>query len=338
MAKSGCIYGDSGTFKTTAVAHFAHYIAEATGKATLLFSSDGGGWSACDAEIEAGMIRPFRCDTGLPLPILRRVSQGYWPENPTEPDITKMNFTKVNWDEVGGIAVEGLTSISTMIMRHLADKAIKTGEDATSQFSQSLLVDGTVISEKFAGNSKGHYNFMHRVLYGTVMNFISLPVAYVLFTALEKRAEDDDRTLIYGPATEGKASTPHIPSWVGDCIHAEAASVKRIVKGPNPANPKEMIDTEISDTVCRYWFRKHPDARTSVMYPAKPRVVPAKVEALNAAYPGGFFIPTPTAGFDTYLHKIDELKLDSADSLKGWRERLDAKLGRKPQQQAVATK
>src|ERR1700678_1774529 len=64
MARSGCLYGSTGTYKTTAIAHFSRYIAETTGKATLLLSADGGGWTPCDEEIAVEMIRPYRLDVG----------------------------------------------------------------------------------------------------------------------------------------------------------------------------------------------------------------------------------------------------------------------------------
>jgi hypothetical protein len=83
MADSGVIYGPTGSFKTTAGAHLAHYIAELTGKATCLFSSDGGGWKACEEEIAAGMIRPYRCDSAtIPLPIVRKGLAGILAREP----------------------------------------------------------------------------------------------------------------------------------------------------------------------------------------------------------------------------------------------------------------
>jgi len=51
MARSGVIYGASGTFKSTAGKHFSRYIYKKTGKATLLFSLDGGGWGPMEPEI-----------------------------------------------------------------------------------------------------------------------------------------------------------------------------------------------------------------------------------------------------------------------------------------------
>lgn len=331
MARSGCIYGSTGTFKTTAIAHLSRYIAEKTGKATLLFSADGGGWGPCQEEVDAGMIRPYRCDTAtIPLPILRKVSQGYWPRNPDEPDISKVSFVPVNWDEIGGIAVEGFTSIGTMLMRHAADKALNTGQEATSTFVQPILVNDQMTQEKFSGNSKAHYNFTQNQLYGMTMNFTSLPVDYVLFTGLEKKAEDDDRTTVYGVAVPGKAITNMIPTWIGDLIHAQDYAVPRDVQVPDPLKPGSMITTQVIDTVCRYYFKKHPDPGTNIMFPAKPRVSHGAVQELDKVYPGGYFEPTTEKGFDEYLRVIDRLTTAKSGSLQGWREKMDLKLRPKP--------
>ena len=78
-----------GDVKTTAVAHFSHWVAETTGKCTLLFSSDGGGWEPCEEEVLAGMIRPFTCDVRLhPVADDPQDIEGSWPENPEETDIS----------------------------------------------------------------------------------------------------------------------------------------------------------------------------------------------------------------------------------------------------------
>jgi hypothetical protein len=55
------------------------------------------------------------------------------------------------------------------------------------------------------------------------------------------------------------------------------------------------------------------------------------VGELAKRFPGGFFVPTPDQGFDQYLRVVDELAKDAAqsDKLKDWRQKMDAKLGRK---------
>lgn len=328
MARSGIIYGDSNTLKSTAGKHFSHYIYERTGKCTLLLSLDGGGWIPMQPEIDAGIISAYRCNIEVPLPTLRKISQGYWPLNTAATRAAETDLRLVDWAKFGGMIVEGVTSISQAMMRHLADKGIKTGEDATSPFAQSVLVDGKVVSEQFAGSSRAHYNFVQNQLYSLITNFNSLPCEYVLFTGLEARSEEDDRTLIYGPQIAGKKATALIPSWVGDCIHSQGISVRRTVQVPDVADPKKMVDSEIVETRVRMYFMKHPDPITNILYPAKPRVTPEAIPGLMKEYPGGYFEPGLEEGFDQYLHTIDRLNQGQTDRLAKWRAEVDVRFGR----------
>ncbi len=330
MARTGIVYGNSGVFKTTAVKHFARYIYERTGKKTLGVSMDGGGWAPMNPEIQAGVIVPYRCSAVLPLPILRKISQGYFPENPDEHDLSKLNLRRIDWSQFGGVFVEGLTSISQAVMRYLADSNVKTGEEATSPFSLRVLVDGQAVTETFAGNSRGHYGFVQNFLYSIVSNFSALPCEYVLFTALESRTEEDDRSTIYGPQVAGKKATNLVPSWVGDCLHSEGYPVERVIEVADPKDSTKKISQTLVETLVRTYFVKHPDPSTGIMFPAKPRVTPEKVASLMARWPGGYFEPTPQHGLDTYLHEIDRLDSSQGDEVAEWRKAIDKKFGRGP--------
>lgn len=289
-------------------------------------------------EIDAGIIRAYRCNTEVPLPVLRKISQGYFPRDEKESDITKTDMRLVDWSEFGGVIVEGITSISQSIMRHLADKGIKTGEEATNQFGQQVIINGKVEVEKFAGNSRGHYGFVQNALYSMIMNFGALPCDYVLFTGLESRTEEDDRSTVYGPQIAGKKATNMVPSWVGDCIHAQGFPVERTVEVPDPKDTTKKITSTVIDTVVRYYFTKHPDPVTGILFPAKPRVTPEQIPALMRIYPGGYFEPGLTQGFDTYMKNVDALGGKQVDELQKWREQMDQKFGRgaKPVVEAMA--
>jgi hypothetical protein len=328
MARSGCIYAESGCFKSTAGKHFSHYIYEKVRKKTLLVSLDGGGWGPMQPEVDAGIINAYRCGMEVPLPTLRNISKGKWPIDPTQTRANATDLHDVDWNEYGGMIVEGISSISQALMRHLADNQIKTGEEATSPFSQRVLVDGVVKTETFAGNSKAHYGFVQNQMYSLITNFTSLPCEYVLFTALPSRAEDDDRTPIYGPQVAGKKATALVPSWVGDCIHGEGTAVRKTVTVPNPADPKQKIETEIVDTVVRMYFIKHPDPVTGIMFPCKPRVSPEVIPELMKRFPGGYFEPTLEHGFDDYLKTVDELNAHQKGQVDEWRRKVDEKWGR----------
>lgn len=337
MARSGVIYGGTGTRKTTQVKRFAHYIAKKTGKATLLLSTDGGGWAPCQPEIDAGMISPYRCETAnLPLVLLRKISQGYWPENPEETNPGKINLVPMDCDKFGGLAVEGWSSISNVVMRYLPDKGISVGgenrKNANSNmaFNQRVQVNGEWQAEEFGSSTRGDYGFVKNYLYGFVMNCNALPLEYVLHTALEAKTEDDDRTTINGPMIAGKKATSECGAWVGDMIHAQDYPKVTKHQVPDPSDPKKMIETDIIDMTVRFHFKKHLDPTTGIPFPAKPRVTPEQLMAMDKRFPGGYFEPTADGvnAFDAYLETIDELAKGQSDSLTGWRERMDAKLGR----------
>jgi hypothetical protein len=326
MARSGVIYGGSGSLKTTAVKHFSNYIYEKTGRNTLLLSMDGGGWDPCAPEVAAGQIRPYRCSMEIPLPTLRMVSRGYFPENTLETDPSQINMVPVNWEEFGGLAIEGLTSISQAIMRYLSDNGMVVGGEKSLPgiFSQKIHVDGAVKTESFGSSTQGHYGFVQNYIYSFVMNAISLPCEYVLFTALESRTEEDDRTTIFGPQIAGKKATALVPSWVGDCIHSQDYPVERQTKVKDEVTG-EVKEISRVETLVKSFFVKHPDPGTGILFPAKPRITPEKYAELLKEYPGGYYVPTVDRGFDRYLQTIDRLTRSQTDSVAEWRRSVDAK-------------
>src|SRR5207249_2860120 len=113
-------------------------------------------------------------------------------------------------------------------------------------------------------------------LYSLISNFTSLPVSYVLFTAHEKKYAEDGELQV-GINVPGKAITPLVPTWLGDCIHAQDYPVKEVVQ-VRDANAEGGVRAEETIRVrCRYYFVKHPDLATGAIFDAKPRVTHSKV-------------------------------------------------------------
>jgi hypothetical protein len=326
VARSGVIFGKTGSYKTTAVKQFARYIYEVTGKSTLLVSMDGGGWDPCVPEVGAGIIRPYRASQQLPFPVLRLICRGYFPEEPEEIEASKINMLPVDWTKFGGLAVEGFTSISNACMKYLSDHAMLVGGERAIPgiFSQRINVAGAVSEEKFGSSTQGHYGWTQNFIYSLVNSAVSLPYLYVLFTALESRTEEDDRSTTYGPAIAGKKATRDCPSWVGDCLHYEDYGIEKSITVKDEASG-EGRESKRVETLVHAYFVKHPDPVTGVMFPAKPRVTPEQIPALMKQFPGGYYIPTIEHGFDTYLHTIDRLNVGQTDTAKAWRDQIDAK-------------
>ena len=335
MARSGVIYGGTGTFKTSQVKWLARHIAATTGKRTLLLSCDGGGWEPCRPEVEAGMISAFRVDSAtVPLPMLQLVSRGYWPEHPDADSPAGLDFRPIDWRDVGAMAVEGWTSIGAVVMRYLPASGISVGGEDRAKlggWSQPVTVDGQVMNMNFLSNTRGDFGFVQNQLYGLVMNFNALPCQYVLYTALESKTEDDDRTTIYGPSIPGKKATSQCGAWVGDMIHAQDYQVPRNVQVPNPKAGELPLEQTVFDVTVRYFYKRHPDPATGILFPAKPRVAPERIAELEARFPGGYFEPTADGHgtFADYIRVVDELAGGGADALRDWRKQADALLGRK---------
>lgn len=345
MARSTTIYGGTGTRKTTQAKLLAHYIARTTGKCTLLMSTDGGGWEPCQPEIEVGMIRPYRVETStIPLSILVNISKGYWPKEPEETRPEKINLVPINWNDVGGIVVEGWTSISQVVMRYLPDAGINVGGEDRNKlggFSQDMNVEGQLKRVNLRSNTRGDYGFSQNFMYGLVMNFNSLPARDVLYTALESKTEDDDRSTIFGPAISGKKATAQCGAWVGNLIHAQDYAVPRKVIVDDPTKPGGKMEQDLIDMTVRFYFKKHPDPATGILFPAKPRVTPEQVAEMDRRFPGGFFEPDAHGknGLGDYLQTLDDLagKQAGGESLRSWREKIDAKLGRTSMATAAAS-
>lgn len=349
MAKSLCLYAPTGCFKSTQIKFFARRIAEVTGKATLLLSTDGGGWAPCEPEVLAGMIIPWRCETAnTPLSLLRKVSQGYWPKDVDhineviasnfatgQLDLDGSSMMPIDWKQIGGIAVEGLTSIGQLMMRFLPDKGIAVGGQSRNgnnmSFEQGVVVDGVAVKEVFGSNTQGDYGWVPNQIYGLVNNFTSLPCHSVMFTALEAKGEDEDRSTTLGPALPGRKATAQCGPWFGDLIHGQDYAVPRDVEVPDPLDKTKQVMQRIMDVEVRMFYRKHPDPQTGLIFPAKPRCAPERIAELEAQFPGGYFSPTVNDGLDRYMEAVDRLAADASksESLSNWRQRADALLGRK---------
>lgn len=123
------------------------------------------------------------------------------------------------FEQVGAVAVDGITSMQNWIMEEMARMAA----DGTLK-GEVTNIGGKIVTEDgeyFGANNRSHYGFaqvraeswMHEI--GNIPNLVVGPVV----TARELKATDSDSKLpIYGPAIAGKAKAADVPSWVGHCL------------------------------------------------------------------------------------------------------------------------
>lgn len=316
------IYGPTGSRKTSQIGEFAKYIYEKTGKSTRLISTDGGGWAPIQDLINVGIIDAWRMvDEPQLLNAIIAASRGAWPTNlrngirqPGPTFVPGRDKLAASMSNIGAYAVEGWASIASAVMRFLIDKGQKINEDVVSKFTE----ESDFGSFSFGAPSRGHYGFVQSFILDVIRNFSSLPVERILYTSLEGKGEDRlTKTLQYGPAVAGSAITAAIPQYVGDCLHFEDFMED---KGVDPTNQKQQL----KETQVRVWFTSHPDPQTSVMWPAKARLVPSKVpEFKQRLGPNGYFILGQHSLRD-YLLTQDAMLSSSVEEARAWKEKIDA--------------
>ncbi|HTG95771.1 MAG TPA: hypothetical protein VL866_24435 [Pyrinomonadaceae bacterium] len=297
-AASILCYGSSGTLKTTNVGQFAKYVFEITGAPVRLISADPGGWETIEPFIKAGIIHPYRLtDSKTLLENIRLLMKGHWPT----PDGTLGKDP--NLDNVGAYAVEGITSISFLILRHLVSKGQKISEDIVGQFREG--------AEVFGAAGRSHYGFVQQFALDMlgVGGFGSLPTLSkrVMFTAHEGKGQDQQtRQTVYGPAAVGQAITGAIPFYVSDLLHFETA----------------IIDAKSNKTTVRAYLRPHADSELqSIVWPAKPRMPFDQISAIQEKWPEGYIDLSKESLYD-YLKFMDSVREKSANSILAWKDSL----------------
>lgn len=295
-AASILCYGATGTRKTTNIGSAAKYIYEQTRAPIRYISADGGGWETIEPYIAAGIILPYRLsDNPTLLEQIRLFMRGHWPNE-------KGEFSKQpNLDNVGAYAIEGLTSISMLMLRHLVGKGQKVAQDVVGQFREG--------NEVFGAAAMAHYGFVQQFTLDMIGAFSTLPTLSkrVLFTAHEGKGQDEQtRQTVYGPAAVGKAITDKIPFFVSDLLHFETS----------------VIDAKANKTTVRAYLRNHPDADLqSILWPAKARMPFDVVDEFQKKWPDGYIDLDKESLYD-YLKFMDDVRAKSANSIAQWKEQL----------------
>lgn len=220
------LYGDTDAGKTTQIGFWAKWLFKATGgkivdgKAvgglrTRLYACDKARWESLSALVELGIIEVKNClEYRWPTIWVPHIAQGEWLDLSTKP---KPSWVKTGNEHIGCYAFDGLTGISDMFMEDMRDaaKAGKTiGGEAAMRYS--VKDDLTGESVETGLNNLGHF----RVAQDNVRTFIGVANRlvdkgnYVIFTATQRRGEEDTRQVISGPEVAGKALTPELPRLV----------------------------------------------------------------------------------------------------------------------------
>ena len=317
--RSLLIYGPSGSFKTTNAGFFAKYIYEQYGLKTLMITADGGGWQPIQPLLDLGVIEVYNLiNHSSPTTAMARLVQGYWPVVDSKGVLKKtVDWRKIDFvaEGVGAYIFEVMTTWADLIMRSMSKKGPTMGEQTSFSFIEEALSPN-----KFFGLNRAYYGFTQSRMHDYVLAASALPVKRVLWTAHEADATDDGES-ITGPAIAGKAATPKVPSWVGECIHFQLnTEVEREVQGVKMARFKQKV------LGTRGYFVNHPDYTTGRTHRCKPRIPSAQIPALMDKYKEGYVPLNIDSGLDDFLRTEDRLMVQEISQLSDWKKRADAKL------------
>jgi len=178
-----CFYGQSGTGKSEAAAAVIEHIYEETGKKSRVAIGDGSRATYEDRGlVDAGIVeivdyslRPW------PTSTVAHLCEGYWPEDPDNPNSRLLPPTPDSLQNLGVFVFEGLSVGTQYLMGDMkgglaeqASRGIKIGQDSPVLLEDVVrdktgkIVDGprddkgNVLLESFGGNPVAHYGFVQR--------------------------------------------------------------------------------------------------------------------------------------------------------------------------------
>lgn len=292
--RSSIIYGPSGSGKTTQLHFMADWLWKTRKLKTRIISAGGGDLAPFydSGQVEDGIVEIYNIDSSKrPLADSYRLSEGYWPIGRSKPvlkDVNECKTTPEKFAELGMIAIDHISGLGNLHLAHMA------GLEGNAGFKHSTEIKE---DEQFIGGlQEGHYGIVHNICHRIMTKgFLLLPVPFIIVTALEGigKLKKTSET-IYGPNTVGAAQVADIPTWFGDCIHLEIS---------------EKETEETIERTFNAWFMQHTDAKTDIMYLAKPRVLPEFMPTLIKWANGEGRIELGIdRGIDRYYEAIDKLR------------------------------
>jgi len=240
MAKSlNAIYGQSGVGKTTLLGHVLKWYLrhDPKAKAKLYTCEDYGPLRKME---KAGLIEVWQINLrDHPFETCSMATDGYWPEDPSDPDSPLIAPTPDDFKEYPIRFFEGLSTWSEYMIGNyaiggLAERAGRgdhTGPGTRPGTDEPSFVDGKS-KTPVGGNSMSHYNLVQRQMHARVVKSQRFP-CHVWWTAHEMKAAKDEFGKPhpnFGPEIVGSAATPRAPRWFGNLFRAAIVQGKVVDK------------------------------------------------------------------------------------------------------------
>jgi hypothetical protein len=193
--KTFCLYGDSGSGKTTQGGELAKHVWKTRKKKAVLNTADRGGYESVKPLEKLGLLSPNELG----------------PDDDPWIWIDDAISGKNCSDDVGLAIFDSGTSFAEQLLSACSHADFQIGQQRTQRFAVSKGTRSLNVSI----NNEAHYGVVQGFLLG---RHLEIHMAYrrgidVLWTFRVHRGEEQDRTPILGPKLAGKALTAAIPKW-----------------------------------------------------------------------------------------------------------------------------
>lgn len=197
------LFGPTGSGKTAQIGELAEQLFKTRKLRTRLYSADRGGWETIKAHVELGIIDA--------IPMFGEVWA--WIDHAVKGD----KFVNGAWvpgtdSDIGLYAFEGMTSFADAAMSWMSEasgRGVNIGGGGSFSFQ---VGQGTKDQKKIGSNNMAHYSVAQQQVFDKSTQSQYLP-GMVLWTAGDKRGEDDTVGGVIGVQIAGKAMAGEAPRW-----------------------------------------------------------------------------------------------------------------------------
>lgn len=210
-----------------------------------------------------------------------------------------------NFPHVGGLAFDGVTSMSSWIMQALRKRRANMGLSGGEKSALGRFQSGDL---SFDGNNRADYGFAQGQAEEWLLNSISIAGMRLppIWTCLETRSDETGALPFWGPSIAGQAKTGIAPTWAGNYIGAQ------VVLNEKGAKEWRLYLTE---------YRGQDGAPHKYKCRVEPGTLPefladAEGESAMTTFNLGNFFGLLEAGFEKSMkeskERVPEVKIDRA--------------------------
>lgn len=196
------LFGQTGAGKTAQIGELAEAYFKEHKLRTRLYTADRGGWETIKAYVELGVIEVVPWVGDIWNYIDHAVKGDKLVSGKWVPGID---------DDIGMYAYEGATSMADAVMSWMADASAR-GVNIGGGGAFNFVAGGDGEKIKIGSSNMAHFGVAQQQVYQKATQSQSLP-GTVLWTAGDRRGEDDATGGVVGPQVAGKAMTGEVPRW-----------------------------------------------------------------------------------------------------------------------------